>query len=129
MRGIRHRDLVIIGLVVGTIIGPVVCVETHVNLVEHHSQDPRPGVVKDSMSPRKRPARRRSAGDHQNNPIHQGGEDHGIGDQEIRIFVETPTHLSDKQKELLNQFAALSGEAVNPISGSFVEKMKGLFKK
>lgn len=50
------------------------------------------------------------------------------GDQEVRITVETPAHLSDKQKELLRQFAALSGEKVNPLSSSFVDKMKRLFK-
>jgi len=53
----------------------------------------------------------------------------GIGDEEVRILVETPASLSDKQKELLKQFADLSGEKVNPISSSFVEKVKGLFKK
>lgn len=51
----------------------------------------------------------------------------GIGDEEIKVIVETPTHLSDKQKELLKQFAALSGEKANPISNSFVEKAKKLF--
>ena len=51
----------------------------------------------------------------------------GIGDEEVRIVVETPTHLSEKQKELLNQFAALSGEKINPISSSFSEKVKKLF--
>lgn len=35
---------------------------------------------------------------------------HGLGDEEIRVAVETPSHLTDKQKELLRQFAALSGE-------------------
>ena len=54
---------------------------------------------------------------------------HGIGDEEIRILVETPTQLSDKQKELLKQFAELSGEKVNPISNSFMEKVKNIFKK
>ncbi len=54
---------------------------------------------------------------------------HGIGDEEVRIVVETPTHLSDKQKELLKQFAAMGGEKVNPLSYSFIEKVKHLFKK
>lgn len=53
---------------------------------------------------------------------------HGVGDEEIRILVETPTHLSDKQKELLKEFAGLSGEKVNPLSSSFFEKAKKLFK-
>ncbi len=53
----------------------------------------------------------------------------GLGDMEVHVVVETPTHLSDKQKDLLKQFAALSGEKVNPLSASFVNKMKELFKK
>jgi molecular chaperone DnaJ len=36
----------------------------------------------------------------------------GVGDEEIRVVVETPTHLSEKQRELLKQFAELSGEKV-----------------
>ena len=51
----------------------------------------------------------------------------GIGDEEIKILVETPAHLSDKQRELLKQFASLSGEKVNPLSSSFIEKVKTLF--
>lgn len=50
-----------------------------------------------------------------------------IGDEEVRILVETPTHLSDKQKELLRQFAEISGEKVNPLSSSFVDRMKKFF--
>jgi molecular chaperone DnaJ len=53
---------------------------------------------------------------------------HGIGDEEVRILVETPTHLSEKQKELLRQFAELSGEKVNPAVHSFIQKVKDLFK-
>ncbi len=52
---------------------------------------------------------------------------HGMGDEEIRIVVETPTHLSDKQIELLKQFAAASGEKVNPATSSFMNKVKQLF--
>ncbi len=52
---------------------------------------------------------------------------HGVGDEEIRILVETPTHLSDKQKELLTQFAEISGEKVQPACHSFMAKAKNLF--
>lgn len=52
---------------------------------------------------------------------------HGIGDQEVRLIVETPTHLSEKQKELLRQFAESAGEKVNPQTHSFMEKAKKLF--
>ena len=54
--------------------------------------------------------------------------DGGIGDEEVKVVVETPTHLSDKQKELLKQFAEFGGEKVNPISASFLQKVKELFK-
>ena len=54
---------------------------------------------------------------------------HGIGDEEIEIVVETPTYLSDKQKELLRQFAEIGGEKVNPLSNSFVSKVRSFFSK
>jgi molecular chaperone DnaJ len=49
------------------------------------------------------------------------------GDQHVRINVETPTHLTARQKELLKEFAAAGGEDINPLSKSFLEKMKDLF--
>jgi molecular chaperone DnaJ len=49
------------------------------------------------------------------------------GDQHVRVVVETPTHLTAKQKELLKDFAALGGEEVNPLSKGFFDKMKELF--
>jgi molecular chaperone DnaJ len=52
-----------------------------------------------------------------------------IGDQEIKIIVETPTHLTDKQKELLKQFSECGIEKANPLSSSFVERVKKLFSK
>jgi molecular chaperone DnaJ len=49
------------------------------------------------------------------------------GDQHVRVTVETPAHLTPKQKELLKEFAALGGEEVNPLSKGFFDKMKELF--
>ena len=49
------------------------------------------------------------------------------GDQHVRIIVETPTHLTARQKELLKEFAALGGEEINPLSKGFFEKVKQLF--
>lgn len=49
------------------------------------------------------------------------------GDQHVRVTVETPTHLTAKQKELLKEFAAIGGEDVNPMSKGFFDKMKELF--
>lgn len=54
---------------------------------------------------------------------------HGLGDEEVRISVETPTQLSEKQIELLKQFAVLSGEKGSPATNTFMQKMKKLFKE
>lgn len=54
---------------------------------------------------------------------------HGVGDEEVRIYVETPTHLSEKQIELLKQFAQISGEKVSPETNSFMNKVRMLFEK
>ncbi|WP_314093863.1 DnaJ C-terminal domain-containing protein, partial [Selenomonas noxia] len=51
----------------------------------------------------------------------------GRGDEHVRVKVTTPQKLSAKQKELLKEFAALSGDAVNPEQKSFTEKFKDLF--
>ena len=47
----------------------------------------------------------------------------GRGDQHVRVVVETPTHLTKDQKDLLERFAALSGEKTNPAARSFWEKV------
>lgn len=49
------------------------------------------------------------------------------GDQHVRVIVETPTHLTSRQKELLKEFATLSGEEVHPLAKGFFDKMKELF--
>jgi molecular chaperone DnaJ len=53
----------------------------------------------------------------------------GRGDQHVRVVVETPTHLTKEQRELLERFAALSGEETNPATRSFWDKVAGLFGK
>ncbi|MEI8345310.1 MAG: molecular chaperone DnaJ [Candidatus Omnitrophota bacterium] len=50
-------------------------------------------------------------------------KNHDLGDLTVRVAVETPTHLSDKQKELLRQFDAQAPSA-QPLCESFVEKVK-----
>ncbi len=52
---------------------------------------------------------------------------HGRGDQLVRILVEVPRKLSQKQRELLEEFARLSGEEVHPLAKGFFEKMKEIF--
>jgi len=49
------------------------------------------------------------------------------GDQHVRVSVETPTHLTTRQKELLKEFATAGGEDVNPMAKGFLDKMKDLF--
>ena len=45
----------------------------------------------------------------------------GKGDLLVRVFVETPTKLSTKQRELLKEFAELEGPANFPKSTSFLD--------
>jgi molecular chaperone DnaJ len=59
-------------------------------------------------------------------PALQGG---GRGDQHVRVFVETPTHLSREQRELLERFAELSGEETNPQTKTFWEKVAELVRE
>jgi molecular chaperone DnaJ len=49
------------------------------------------------------------------------------GDLYIRIAVETPQHLSRRQKELLEEFQEISSNENNPESSGFFSKMKGFF--
>jgi molecular chaperone DnaJ len=51
---------------------------------------------------------------------------YGRGDQLVRVLVETPRKLSPRQRELLEEFARLSGEEVHPLSKSFLEKFKSM---
>jgi molecular chaperone DnaJ len=54
-------------------------------------------------------------------PVLQG---RGRGDLVIRIEVETPTKLSTKQKELLEQFRATENGDCNPQTTGFFQKVK-----
>ncbi len=49
---------------------------------------------------------------------------HGKGDQIVRIYIDVPKKLTPRQKELLEEFAQISGDEV---SKSFKEKIKDLF--
>ncbi|MFH1810845.1 MAG: molecular chaperone DnaJ [Pseudomonadota bacterium] len=51
----------------------------------------------------------------------------GRGDQLVRVVVETPTNLSDEQRELLGRFAELAGENSAPRSKGFFDKVRELF--
>jgi len=49
------------------------------------------------------------------------------GDELVEVVVETPQNLTERQEELLREFAAISGDEVEPHRKGFLEKMKGLF--
>ncbi|MFN4067900.1 MAG: DnaJ C-terminal domain-containing protein, partial [Brevundimonas aurantiaca] len=46
------------------------------------------------------------------------------GDLVVELFVETPTDLTPRQKELLQELALSFGEAQNPRNSSFAGKAK-----
>lgn len=48
----------------------------------------------------------------------------GRGDQNVRIKVVTPHKLTDRQKQLLQEFAKAGGENINPEEKGFFKKMK-----
>lgn len=58
-------------------------------------------------------------------PSLRGG---GRGDQLVRIKVAVPTKLTEKQKEALREFEAISGDNINPEEKSFLNKVKDFFK-
>ncbi|WP_113927497.1 molecular chaperone DnaJ [Bacillus sp. P14.5] len=53
---------------------------------------------------------------------------YGTGDQHIRVKVVTPTKLTDKQKELLREFADITGQVPDEQHESFFDKVKRAFK-
>ncbi len=48
---------------------------------------------------------------------------YGRGDQLVIIKVETPTNLNKRQKELLEEFATISGEDAHPMKKGFLDKV------
>jgi molecular chaperone DnaJ len=59
-------------------------------------------------------------------PTLRGG---ASGDMVVELFVETPTHLSSKQKELLKQLASECGDKCHPESQGFFKKVKKRFEQ
>ncbi|ALL11884.1 molecular chaperone DnaJ [Caulobacter henricii] len=51
------------------------------------------------------------------------------GDLVVELFVETPTHLSARQKELLKELAGLCDDKQNPKSANFVGKAKRFWEE
>ncbi|MEK6692689.1 MAG: molecular chaperone DnaJ [Nitrospirota bacterium] len=52
---------------------------------------------------------------------------YGRGDEIVAVVVEVPTKLNARQKELLGEFARLSGEDLNHQGRGFMEKVRDLF--
>ncbi len=50
------------------------------------------------------------------------------GDIYVRIFVEVPTRLTDRQRELLEEFAEESGTEISPVTKGFLDKLRDLFE-
>jgi molecular chaperone DnaJ len=53
---------------------------------------------------------------------------HGRGDQHVVVRVETPTKLSRRQREILEEFRSESGEQTHPETLGFFEKVKEIFQ-
>ena len=51
----------------------------------------------------------------------------GLSDLYIRVIIETPRKLNDQQRELLEEFARISGDEVHPLSRNFFDKVKDAF--
>lgn len=52
---------------------------------------------------------------------------YGQGDHMVRAILETPKKLTAKQREMLEEFARMSGEEVHPISKGFFDKVREIF--
>ena len=50
------------------------------------------------------------------------------GDERVIVNVETPTKLNKRQKELLVEFASVSGEDTTPLNKNFFSKVKDIFE-
>ena len=53
----------------------------------------------------------------------------GVGDQLVRVNVETPVKLNSKQRHLLEQFDDATGDNAYPNQRGFLRKTKKMFKK
>ena len=57
---------------------------------------------------------------------HLGGRSRG--DQFVRVVIEVPKNLTQKQKELLREFDGTTGEKNYQKRKGFFEKLKGMFE-
>jgi molecular chaperone DnaJ len=54
--------------------------------------------------------------------------DYGKGDELVKVQVDVPTDLNAEQKAALKEFAKVSGQQAGPLSKSFMEKMRRMFR-
>jgi molecular chaperone DnaJ len=52
----------------------------------------------------------------------------GRGDQLVHVYVEVPTRLNARQRELLEQLAEESGGLAAPASRGFLDKLRDIFE-
>jgi len=52
---------------------------------------------------------------------------HRRGNLVVRVVIDVPKKLTKRQRELLIEFQALSGESPGPMSRTFFEKVKEIF--
>jgi len=50
------------------------------------------------------------------------------GDQYVKVMLQVPKNLNQEQRKILEEFAKISGEHVDPKGGSIREKIKKVFK-
>jgi molecular chaperone DnaJ len=50
------------------------------------------------------------------------------GDIYVKIFVEVPTRLTSRQRELLEEFAEASGTEASPVTKGFMDKLREFFE-
>jgi molecular chaperone DnaJ len=53
---------------------------------------------------------------------------YGRGDQIVRVVVEVPKKVTARQRELLEEFARIEGEQVQPMTKGFLDKVKEIFE-
>jgi molecular chaperone DnaJ len=51
----------------------------------------------------------------------------GKGSLFVRVVVETPARLNERQRQLLEEFARISGDDVHPLTKKFLDKFKEVF--
>jgi molecular chaperone DnaJ len=52
----------------------------------------------------------------------------GRGDQLVHVYVEVPTRLNARQRELLEELAEESGGLSAPASRGFLDKLRDIFE-